>query len=214
MRLTKETLSLDCKLTDKEFMDAASDLGTILQKVRRHEDSLAAYKKHIGAELAELAGKKNILIDKLATRMEKRPLVCEIKYDWDKKEKAWIRPDTKETVKTDIISEFDLQEHFDLENKKKGAGKKGKKSEKEKIQDNLKDKKKKVGEPKPKAPLLKCAVHGTVMSTDQCYRCWKKGEGDVNTKSRPECKKKNATVAGPDNEPPKQEPEKPEAKNE
>jgi hypothetical protein len=35
---------------------------------------------------------------------------CKISYDFVNKERKWIRKDTFETVKTDIIPEEDLQE--------------------------------------------------------------------------------------------------------
>lgn len=210
MRLEKETLQLDCILTDKEIMDAARELGGLRRKIRRNKDDLSAYKKNMGAEISSLEGRLNIIGDMLDTGKERRAIECKIVYDWFKKEKVWFRVDTGEIALVDIILESDLQEHFRLENENKAPDEtpvpeaaapeaeaeqekpkaSKKKALKEKIQADITKDKPKAGKIAEAAPIL-CAVHGTLMSNDQCYRCWKKGEGDINTINRVECKGKN-----------------------
>jgi hypothetical protein len=48
---------------------------------------------------------------------------CRIIYDFDNKEKSWIRDDTGEIVKTDIITESEMQEEIELQQKEQDKAK-------------------------------------------------------------------------------------------
>jgi len=62
---------------------------------------------------------------KLTSGKEYREVECLIEYDWKEKARRWIRKDTGEEAKQDIIPEDLLQEEMELQEKKgKEKGKK------------------------------------------------------------------------------------------
>lgn len=56
----------------------------------------------------------NLISDKLNTGSEFREIPCEIEYDFENKLKRWIREDTGEIAKEDIIPYNELQEEMDI----------------------------------------------------------------------------------------------------
>lgn len=117
MREQKCKLQLRCTLTSEELAQysrqMADALRTQFDKEAQLKSTAALYKSEIEsckAEAQEMA-------EKVRSGYEFRQVECKIIYDWENKEKSWIRTDTNEIVKTDTISESELQEEMELQAK-------------------------------------------------------------------------------------------------
>ena len=117
MRQTKETLLLECKLTDKQLLDYAREMALNYNRLTEAEGRLKAFKSQTADTIDTCTAKIAELNRKVDTGKEYREVNCEVDYYWDKKEKAWTRTDTWEVAKTDIISEFELQEEIKFQKK-------------------------------------------------------------------------------------------------
>jgi len=113
-RVMKETLSCECVLTESERLAYGKQLAAEMSKVARLKARMSAFRSQIKAEMESHQGRMNMLSEKLNSGCEYRDLECQIRYDWNSKEKVWIRPDTYEVVKQDIIPERELQEEMRL----------------------------------------------------------------------------------------------------
>ena len=113
-RRTKETLTCECVLTDDEKLKYSKELSESISKKQRADDSLKSFSTQIKSEIASCEAKIDALADKLNSGREYRAIECSVKYDFDKKEKTWVRLDTGEIAKTDIITEKECQEEAAL----------------------------------------------------------------------------------------------------
>ena len=120
MRITKEKINLECKLTDAEKLAYFKESSEAVRSRDRAEDELATMQKQKKADIAKYDEKINRLAGYMNSGFEYRFIDCVIEYDFKAKERRWIRQDTKEIAKTDIIPEADLQEEMRLTNPKKG----------------------------------------------------------------------------------------------
>lgn len=161
MRIVKETINLECKLTDKEKLEYSKQISEAITRRAGIEDTLKAIQSQKKAEIAEHEEKINRLASYINSGFEYRMIECKIEYDFKAKERRWIRGDNKEIAKTDIIPEKDLQEEFKLKNPKKGTDKKSaeKKNADELFKDNKdpakEGKNEKKDAPKPEAEKKK-----------------------------------------------------------
>jgi len=114
MRKRKESLNIECVLTDPERLVYAKTLSEHISRRQRSEDQLKSFQTQIKAEISSHEAQINLLSEKLNTGREYRFIECEIEYDWDKKTKRWRRVDNKEIAKEDIISERELQEELEI----------------------------------------------------------------------------------------------------
>ena len=112
MRKTKENLHLECILTDSEKLDYSKTLSENVSKRARAEEHLKSFQTQIRAEITACDATINMLAEKLNTGKEYRMVECEIKYDFEKKERTWTRKDTGEIAQQDIIPEKELQEEL------------------------------------------------------------------------------------------------------
>jgi hypothetical protein len=115
MRKTKENLQLECILTNEEKLTYSKNLSENISKKTRSEEQLKSFQAQMKAEITSCDAQIQIIAEKLNTGKEYRPIECDIQYNYSTKEKIWVRKDTGEIAKTDIISEFDLQEAMRLE---------------------------------------------------------------------------------------------------
>lgn len=125
MRLTKETRTLECILTDAEKLKYGAEMAELHYKKSRAEDQLKSIQSAIKADIAAHEAKINDLSQKISTGREYREVQCAIVYDWDRKVKSSIRNDTGEIAHEDIIPDRELQEEMDLrklEEAKQDAG--------------------------------------------------------------------------------------------
>lgn len=114
MRKDKESLNLECVLTDSEVLTYSRTMAEEISRKQHMENQKASYTKQMTAEIATHEAKIAVLSEKVKNGKEWRDVECRVIYDWDNKTRAWIRNDTGEIAKTDIIPEEDLQEEMNL----------------------------------------------------------------------------------------------------
>ena len=114
MRKTKDSLNLECVLSDQEKLEYAKKLAQHHEEKSRAEDRLTEFKSQMKAEIDTHEAQINLLSRKVYSGKEYREVACVIEYDWDEKTKQWIRVDTGEVAKQDIISERELQEEMEV----------------------------------------------------------------------------------------------------
>jgi len=131
MRLTKETLELECNLTPEERLEYSKQLANHIKDKAVVTDRLTAYKSQAKATIDAHDANINSLSTKVSTGKEFREIVCDIEYDWDNKTKYWRRRDSNAICKEDIITERDLQEVLDLREKEDKEKKKQEEQDKQ-----------------------------------------------------------------------------------
>lgn len=114
MREKKTSLYLECVLTEEEMRSYSKQMADSFSKKCRVEDSLKAIKKQMDSEIAGHEARMNLCAERVNSGKEYRDVMCEVFYDWHLKEKRYVRLDTGEIAKTDIITEKELQEELDL----------------------------------------------------------------------------------------------------
>jgi hypothetical protein len=135
MRKTKETLTLECILTEKQRMDYAKEMALNYNKKTAAENQLKAFKSSMNDIIDGCDAKISELNRKVDTGKEYREVNCEIDYDFDKKTKTWTRTDTKEICKDDIITEYELQEEMNFQQKQQEKANKAAESDEPKTVD-------------------------------------------------------------------------------
>jgi hypothetical protein len=114
-RKTREIISLPCVLTEEDILRYTKDRSEHYGKMKAAQNTLDAYKKQVNSEIATHEAKIDLLEGKLSSGKEFRDIECDIVYDWKKQVKIWVRKDTGEHVKDDIITEYECQEQAKLE---------------------------------------------------------------------------------------------------
>ena len=107
--------NLPCILTEEEFRDRSKALGQELQNRDGLEAEKKAYTSQIAAKINESTAIISGLQARINTGREYRMVDCQVQIDWIKKEKQWVRIDTGEVVRTDVISDEDLQTRAELD---------------------------------------------------------------------------------------------------
>jgi hypothetical protein len=116
MRPTKDTLSLECILTDSERLAYSKSLAENISEKTKSENRLKSFSAQAKAEIAGHDADISLLCEKINTGREYRDVLCNIVYDWEKKTKQWIRTDMPDVVARETkISADELQEHLDLQ---------------------------------------------------------------------------------------------------
>lgn len=110
----EENLSVECQLTADEKLTYSKELAESINSKRRSEDSLTAFKSQVNSEIKGFEAKINLLSQKISSGTEYREVPCRIEYDWNGKTRCWIRIDTGEEVKNDIIPEAMYQKNLEL----------------------------------------------------------------------------------------------------
>lgn len=118
MRVNKETIQLECVLTDAEKLVYGKELSQNLNKIQELDGQLQRFKDEIKSEMTTCETTVNVLSRKIDTGKEFRMIECVIARDWEKKTRTWTRMDTGEVVKDDIIPDFELQEEMELQEKR------------------------------------------------------------------------------------------------
>jgi hypothetical protein len=114
MRQTKETLNVKCILTEDEKLAYGAELSAANSKRHRLEDELKSFKKQKDSEISHCETVENMNAERVNNGYEYRNVTCDICYDFKNKVKTWIRSDTGEIAKEDIISESELQEEAEI----------------------------------------------------------------------------------------------------
>jgi len=133
MRQTKTTLYLEVTLTEEELRLASKAMADAFQKRAQAEIKLDSFKKQVNADIASYEAtfaKNSVLIN---SGKEYRSVPCKIEYDFIAKKKFYLRTDTLETVKDDIITEEELQEEIKLQDEKEGGREGGRQCRRSKL---------------------------------------------------------------------------------
>ena len=113
-KILEEDLNVECKLTREEKLKYSEELAENINQKKRTEDSLKSYKSQAKSEIEKAEASINLLSQKISSGKEYRAVKCKVEYDWDKKTRSWIREDTGEVVKDDIIPEELFQQNMDV----------------------------------------------------------------------------------------------------
>ena len=127
MRPTEDTLTLPCILNDQEKIEYGLQQAEALQKMEEAENKKKEFDSQIKADIEKYETRAHEIGHKLTSRKEYREVECLIVYDFTNKTRVWIRKDTKEEAKNDIIPEEMLQEEIPLDSDKEKKSKKAKK---------------------------------------------------------------------------------------
>lgn len=114
MRVNKETIQLECTLTDAEKLVYGKELSQNLNKIQELDGQLQRFKDGIKSEMTTCETTVNVLSRKIDTGKEFRMIECAITRNWETKTRTWTRTDTGEVVKDDIIPEHEIQEELEL----------------------------------------------------------------------------------------------------
>lgn len=115
MRVTKTKMTLECKLTEAELKDYSKQLAEAISKKNRIEAEMETYKAQKKGEVQQVDGVIQVMSEKVNSEKEWRYVECEIKFDFGAGIKSYIRKDTGEECKTEIISEEERQDEFEFQ---------------------------------------------------------------------------------------------------
>lgn len=113
-RPTGEKLQCKYILSDEDLLKYGRQSAQASSKKRRIEESMKAFQAQQKAEIQMEDGIIAKISEAVNNGYEYREIQCRIVYDFDSKTKDWVREDTGEVVKTDVISERELQEEMSL----------------------------------------------------------------------------------------------------
>jgi hypothetical protein len=113
-RKEKDTLDLECILTDPETLKYSRELAENLSRLNQLDAREESFKTQLKADRAEVELKVASYSEKIKAGKEYRQVECQIVYDWKAGKRYWYRNDTGEQVRESKISEEDLQEHLKL----------------------------------------------------------------------------------------------------
>ena len=114
-RVDKQTQRLECILTDTEKLDYAKTMTETLENKKAAEDTLKSFKSQMKSEIDAHIAQINMLMGKISSGKEYRPVDIEIYFDYNTRIKTYIRTDTEQVYKTESIRQDELQLHLDLE---------------------------------------------------------------------------------------------------
>ena len=114
MRIENEKLMLPCVLTNDEKLSYGLEMATETQRVVECEGRKQSFNSSIKAEIETHEARAHEIGNKLTSGKEYRDVECKIERNWEEKTRRWIRLDTGEIAKEDIIPEHELQEELEL----------------------------------------------------------------------------------------------------
>jgi len=118
MRIENEKLMLPCVLTNDEKLSYGLEMATETQRVVECEGRKQSFNSSIKAEIETHEARAHEIGNKLTSGKEYRDVECKIERNWEEKTRRWIRLDTGEIAKEDIIPEHELQEELELNEEK------------------------------------------------------------------------------------------------
>lgn len=118
MRIEKEKLMLACVLTNDEKLSYDLEMATEQQRVVECEGRKQSFNSSIKAEIETHEARAHEIGNKLTSGKEYRDVECKVERNWEEKTRHWIRLDTGEIAKEDIIPEHELQEEMELQEAK------------------------------------------------------------------------------------------------
>jgi hypothetical protein len=118
VRIEKEKLMLACVLTNEEKLSYGLEMATEQQRVVECEGRKQSFNSSIKAEIETHEARAHEIGNKLTSGKEYRDVECKVERNWEEKTRHWIRLDTGEIAKEDIIPEHELQEEMELQEAK------------------------------------------------------------------------------------------------
>jgi hypothetical protein len=118
MRINQVKLMLPCILSNDEKLTYGLEMATEQQRVIECEGRKQSFNSSIKAEIETHETRAHEIGNKLTSGKEYRDVECKIERDWETKVRRWVRLDTGEIAKEDIIPEYELQEEMELQDKK------------------------------------------------------------------------------------------------
>jgi len=109
-RPDKENLTLECQLTDTEKLAYSKKLAYANQRLYHLEDQKKAYNSQIKSDMEKSGSEISYLSQAIDSGKEYRDIECTVEYDWIANQMIWIRIDTGEVAKKEIIPKEFLQE--------------------------------------------------------------------------------------------------------
>jgi hypothetical protein len=114
--IRKETFIVDHYFTKDELLTIGDNLGNKVSEVNVLEERKSAQAKRFADIIKGLSVEVDELVGKLKEKKEPRDMECEVLYDFERKIKQVIHPETSEIVKTIEMSFEDLQLQLQLNN--------------------------------------------------------------------------------------------------
>jgi|WetSurMetagenome_2_1015567.scaffolds.fasta_scaffold285826_2 hypothetical protein len=114
MVLMEERLNLKCILTDEEKLEYGRQQSLNFEKMKEVEGQKKQAVKQFDAEVAGCESAIASTSQKINNGYEYRYVKCEILYDWKGRIKRWVRSDTGEIAKEDMISDSEMVQQEDL----------------------------------------------------------------------------------------------------
>ena len=106
--------NLECKLSDIDIAKLGKELATIHSEKNRIESRMKSYQSQCKADIAQCNATIQSISERVNTGKEFRDVECRIFYDFNSGTKEFIRVDTGEIVRTERISDAEIQEELDL----------------------------------------------------------------------------------------------------
>jgi translation initiation factor 6 (eIF-6) len=116
MKLKEEKLTLKCLLTNEEKINYSEEQSKALVEKSAKDAELRAFSGEIKADILSLDSRIVALANKINNGYEHRSVKCKIEYDYPNKIKRWIRLDTGEISKEDIMADEEMIEQQELIN--------------------------------------------------------------------------------------------------
>ena len=113
--LGSETRTLSVVLTEEELQRAMVDLSTTCRDEDNVEDEKKSVVKQYASRLEGIAAVRKLLVQKIQSRSEPRPVECEWRPDYKRGNKALLRLDTFEAVEVIPLTDRERQVGMDLE---------------------------------------------------------------------------------------------------
>lgn len=109
-RVEKRKVYLPCALTEKELKDYSDLMADAYRNRIRAEENLKSAQTQLKSDIAVAEGKIASCADKINSKQEYRDVECTVEFNFKSREKKIVRIDTGEVVRTEPISDDELQE--------------------------------------------------------------------------------------------------------
>lgn len=113
-KTVKTDRTLACVLTEQEILTYSKEMSAAIRERVEKETELENFRVRAKAAIGELDGKIGVRSVAVESGKEYRKVVCEWRYNYDKKIKVLFRLDTGEEIETAEISPAEMQEDLPL----------------------------------------------------------------------------------------------------
>lgn len=96
--LKRHTLTLACKLTEKEKLDRGRELAATLAAIRNEESRAEAVKKQLKSDVAAIEAKRDALATQVERGEQQREVECEDRAFFEDGKMRRFRLDTEEMI--------------------------------------------------------------------------------------------------------------------